>query len=99
MEFAIFYALKQWKNSTNYGGAAVRLKTYSSNQLFLSGLLTGISNPKTIVMFSTVIPQFSVKGANETISLVILSIIFLVLQFLSGGDVYLFWFQNKTIFT
>ena len=47
-------------------------------------MVTGLSNPKTIVMFSTVIPEFTQSLSSRVSDLFILSMIFLSIQFLSG---------------
>jgi threonine/homoserine/homoserine lactone efflux protein len=86
--YILYLAYKQWQNSNKVTTTiTVSDKTDSTvkcSKLYWRGLITGLSNPKTIVMFSTVIPQFVAKNSNKTISLTILSAIFLFLQFLSG---------------
>lgn len=52
---------------------------------FGKGLLTGFSNPKTIVMFSAVFPQFAGQGGDtRMLDLAALGLAFLLLQFASG---------------
>lgn len=52
---------------------------------FGKGLLTGFSNPKTIVMFSAVLPQFAGQGGDtRMLDLAALGLAFLLLQFASG---------------
>jgi len=48
--------------------------------LFTKGLLTGLSNPKSLLMFSAVFPQF----ASHTTDIAVLGLTFLLLQFASG---------------
>ena len=84
--YVLYLAYKQWQKSTMLTAIIINKSdsTTKSSKLYWSGLITGISNPKAIVMFSTVIPQFIAKNSNKTVSLIILSVTFLVLQFLSG---------------
>jgi homoserine/homoserine lactone efflux protein len=55
-----------------------------SAALYIKGMLTGFSNPKTIIMFSTVFPQFAEKPASRIVDLIVLGSTFLFLQFASG---------------
>lgn len=84
--YILYLAWKQWQNAKNLAMVDVNTSniTISSHQLYWRGLVTGLSNPKTIVMFSTVIPQFTKNVPSRVSDLVILSAIFLVLQFFSG---------------
>jgi threonine/homoserine/homoserine lactone efflux protein len=53
--------------------------------LFGKGLLTGFSNPKAIIMFSAVFPQFAGAGEHNSMTdIAILGLTFLLLQFASG---------------
>lgn len=52
---------------------------------FSKGLLTGFSNPKTIVMFGAVFPQFAGQGGHsQALDIAVLGVTFLLLQFTSG---------------
>lgn len=56
-----------------------------ARRLFGKGLLTGFSNPKTLIMFSAVFPQFAGAGEQRSaVDIAILGATFLVLQFASG---------------
>jgi len=82
--YLLYLAYRQW---TSTG-----LKLDSSDTLhndftgrFGKGLLTGFSNPKTIVMFSAVFPQFAGQGSDSRmLDLAVLGLAFLLLQFASG---------------
>lgn len=84
--YILYLAYKQWQKSTKITAIIINKSnsTIRSSKLYWRGLITGISNPKTMVMFSTVIPQFIAKNTNKTFSIAILSLTFLFLQFLSG---------------
>lgn len=85
--YILYLAYKQWQNARKPQITLVKhiaMSEINHLQLYYKGLITGISNPKTIVMFSTVIPQFAHDTTNKNADLIILSLIFLVLQALSG---------------
>lgn len=81
--YILYLAYKQWTSSglsLDRGGAAE-----GARSLFGKGLLTGFSNPKTLIMFSAVFPQFAGAGEpSSTVDIAILGLTFLVLQFASG---------------
>ena len=81
--YIIYLAYKQWTGSgvSIDGVAAVE----GARSLFGKGLLTGFSNPKTLIMFSAVFPQFAGAGEHSSAAdIAILGATFLVLQFASG---------------
>ncbi len=81
--YILYLAYKQWTSSGMSLDQAGAVE--GSRSLFGKGLLTGFSNPKTIIMFSAVFPQFA--GAREHSSMAdiaILGLTFLLLQFASG---------------
>lgn len=83
--YILYLAYKQWTSrgvAINSAGAAA---AEGARSLFGKGMVTGFSNPKTIIMFSAVFPQFA--GADEgsvTTDTAILGLTFLLLQFASG---------------
>lgn len=55
--------------------------------LFLQGFIVGISNPKTIVFFVAVLPQFvSLDAGNVPVQMIILGLAFQALALLSDGS-------------
>lgn len=81
--YILYLAYKQWTSSgvsINNAGAME-----GPRSLFGKGLLTGFSNPKTIIMFSAVFPQFAGSGEySSAADITILGLTFLTLQFASG---------------
>ena len=81
--YILYLAYKQWTSSgvpLDKDGAVE-----GARSLFSKGLLTGFSNPKAIIMFSAVFPQFAGAGEHNSASdIAILGLTFLVLQFASG---------------
>ena len=84
--YVLYLAWKQWQKSSVLTADNIRVSNapMSVLQRYWMGLITGLSNPKTIVMFSTVIPQFSRNAQTQVQDLMLLSVTFLVLQFVSG---------------
>ena len=81
--YILYLAYKQWTSS----GVSINNadKVEGARSLFGKGLLTGFSNPKTIIMFSAVFPQFAGAGEHSSAAdIAILGLTFLLLQFASG---------------
>lgn len=82
--YILYLAYKQWTSS------GVTIKTNdatpeNARSLFGKGLLTGLSNPKAIILFSAVFPQFAAIGQGSAAAdIAILGLTFLLLQFASG---------------
>jgi homoserine/homoserine lactone efflux protein len=81
--YILYLAYKQWTSSGVSLDKAGAVE--GARSLFGKGLLTGFSNPKAIIMFSAVFPQFAGAGEHSTASdIAILGLTFLLLQFASG---------------
>lgn len=84
--YILHLAYRQWTSEGlrfNYTSSDAA-SSERSVALYIKGMLTGFSNPKTIIMFSTVFPQFTEKPASRTVDLIVLGGTFLLLQFASG---------------
>jgi len=82
--YILYLAYKQWTSS---GVTITTLDATPENarSLFGKGLLTGLSNPKAIILFSAVFPQFAAIGQGSAAAdIAILGLTFLLLQFASG---------------
>jgi homoserine/homoserine lactone efflux protein len=81
--YMLYLAYKQWTSSgvsIDQGGPVA-----GARGLFGKGLLTGFSNPKTLIMFSAVFPQFAGAGGHSSMAdIAVLGLTFLLLQFASG---------------
>ena len=81
--YILYLAYKQWTSSGVSLDKAGAVE--GARSLFGKGLLTGFSNPKAIIMFSAVFPQFAGAGEHSSASdIAILGLTFLLLQFASG---------------
>lgn len=81
--YILYLAYKQWTSSgvSIDKGPGVE----GARSLFGKGFLTGVSNPKAIILFSAVFPQFAGPGGhNSSVDIAILGLTFLLLQFASG---------------
>lgn len=82
--YILYLAYRQWTSK----GVRMEVAGLSSDmrfgQLFIKGMLTGFSNPKTILMFSAVFPQFAGRAGSRAADIAILGLTFLLLQFASG---------------
>ena len=83
--YLLYLAYRQW---TSPGLALDNPATAVQDSFkgrFGKGLLTGFSNPKTIVMSSAVFPQFAGQGGDtRALDVALLGLAFLLLQFASG---------------
>ena len=81
--YVLYLAYKQWTSSGLSIDRAGAVE--GSRSLFGKGLLTGFSNPKTLILFSAVFPQFAGVGDQRgSVDIAILGLTFLLLQFASG---------------
>jgi len=82
--YILYLAYKQWTSS----GVTIKITDATpenARSLFGKGLLTGLSNPKAIILFSAVFPQFAAIGQGSAAAdIAILGLTFLLLQFASG---------------
>lgn len=86
VSYILHLAYRQWTNkglSINQNSPN-SFSTEGTRTLYIKGMLTGFSNPKTIIMFSTVFPQFTGNPTSRTVDLIVLGVTFLLLQFASG---------------
>lgn len=82
--YVLHLSYKQWTSGGMQIGPADQAPE-NALSLFTKGLLTGLSNPKAIILFSTVFPQFVAMGqGSATNDIAILGLTFLLLQFASG---------------
>lgn len=83
--YLLYLAYRQWNSRALLLDRPGTALDSSFRGRFGKGLLTGFSNPKTIVMFSAVFPQFAGQGSEtRAMDLAVLGLAFLLLQFTSG---------------
>ena len=57
----------------------------SAYSMYLSGLITGLTNPKAILLFAIIFPQFIINSSQVGLNCAILGISYIFLQFTSGS--------------
>jgi homoserine/homoserine lactone efflux protein len=82
--YIVYLAYGQWTKDKKLVELQVQPKTDKSYFLYRKGFLTAFSNPKTILLFSVVFPQFVRGSQHKTLDFVLLGATFLSLQFSSG---------------
>ncbi|MGO2451642.1 LysE family translocator [Pseudomonas taetrolens] len=83
--YLLYLAYRQWTSPGLALDSPATAVQDSFKGRFGKGLLTGFSNPKTIVMFSAVFPQFAGQGGDtRALDVALLGLAFLLLQFASG---------------
>lgn len=81
--YILYLAYRQWTSSSLSIDRSAGVE--GARSLFGKGFMTGFSNPKAIIMFSAVFPQFAgAGGQNPSVDIAILGLTFLLLQFASG---------------
>lgn len=84
--YLLYLAYKQWTGSAVLLNPASNTenKQASATGMYMKGLLTGLSNPKTIILFSSVFPRFLTNEDSYLMDLFIIGLTFLLCQFASG---------------
>lgn len=83
--YLLYLAYTLWNKKTVQGGlAAASLEVSNNSSLYTKGAFIALSNPKTIILFGIVFPQFIVEGDQRLFQIAIFGATFLVLQFSSG---------------
>lgn len=77
--------IRHRKHRPQVDGKSVALKQ-SNLQIFASGFLVGATNPKSIVFFIAVLPQFiAIDAGNIPLQMLVLALIFTVIAFISDA--------------
>jgi len=84
--FYLFYlAYIQWNKKIDLNAAISSVNsTASGYSLYKESAFIALTNPKTILLFSVIFPQFISEGKNRFSQIAILGATFLILQFSSG---------------
>lgn len=82
--YMLYLAATKWINRSKPIVASDNLVKQSKKSLYWGGVITGLSNPKAILLFGIIFPQFLFKSKNLVIDCSILGITYLLLQFSSG---------------
>ncbi len=83
--YLLYLAWRQWTAGALALERPITTPHTSFEARFSKGLVTGFSNPKTMVMFGAVFPQFAGQGSHtQALDVALLGAAFLMLQFTSG---------------
>lgn len=82
--YLLYLAYIQWNKKTIPGLANSNLEVSKNSSLYTKGALIALSNPKTIILFGVVFPQFITEGEHRLFQIAIFGVTFLILQFSSG---------------
>jgi threonine/homoserine/homoserine lactone efflux protein len=77
--YLIYLGIKQWRNGANGFGDADQAQTTGvrgSLKLFLNGVTVAVTNPKAILFFTALFPQFLVADAPATEQFLVLTATF-----------------------
>jgi threonine/homoserine/homoserine lactone efflux protein len=82
--YLLYLSLTQWRKKTLATVDEVSQEDHKKMSLYARGALVALSNPKTLLLFTIVFPQFAARGEGYYWQIGILGATFLVLQFSSG---------------
>lgn len=82
--YLLYRAYILWNKEAFCSTATVIHEIPTSSSLYIKGALIALSNPKAIVLFSLVFPQFISESENYLLQIAVFGMTFLVLQFSSG---------------
>jgi homoserine/homoserine lactone efflux protein len=82
--YLLYLAYVQWHKKTITGLANTGLTISKHTSLYTKGALIALSNPKTIILFGVIFPQFIADSENRLLQTMIFGVTFLILQFSSG---------------
>lgn len=82
--YLLYLVAIQWKKTSLSLAEAKSDIQYKKRNLYARGSFVALSNPKTVLLFTIVFPQFATQGPDYYWQIFILGITFLALQFSSG---------------
>lgn len=95
-------AIKNWRQSADGGGLKDTVSAVSSSRQFSLGFATGMSNPKSVLVFTVLFPQF-IDPSHYTTQFITLAISFFFIQgssaiayALFGAKVFL-WMRQRCL--
>ncbi|MEV4709886.1 LysE family translocator [Micromonospora sp. NPDC049374] len=76
--YLVYLGIKAWQERDSLQGAVTTTETVrSGRRTFWEGFTVGVSNPKTIVFFAAVLPQFVDRGqGNVAVQMLVLGLVF-----------------------
>lgn len=96
--YLLYLAYAQWVKDFIHMDDCLSVTKNESSELYKKGVLIALSNPKTILLFSVIFPQFIVANQSRIYQVAIFGITFLVLQASSGWSYAYFGSRVKGLF-
>lgn len=96
--YLLYLAYAQWVKGIVQEDSKPIVTKQKSIVLYGKGMIIALSNPKTILLFSVIFPQFIVSGQSKFYQIAILVFTFLFLQVLSGWSYAYFGSRIKVLF-
>lgn len=84
--YLIYLGVRQWCSKTNFFSGSdshIGVKSKSNKQIFIEGFLIALTNPKAILFFTALFPQFINTQLALVPQFLIMTLTFMVLSFLS----------------
>lgn len=83
--YLVYLGVQAFRHRRSLSGAVAKdIPSRSTRRQYLDGLLVGVTNPKTIVFFSVVMPQFADRGAGHLpLQLILLGAVFPLIALVS----------------
>lgn len=95
--YLLYLSLMQWRKKSLGVSETMSQEEYQRWRLYTKGALVAFSNPKALLIFTVVFPQFATQGDAYYWQIAILGITFLGLQFSSGCFYALLGYRIKNV--
>lgn len=82
--YLIYLAFMQFNKKPLTKDNEIKISNPKTSGLYAKGALIALSNPKAILLFSIVFPEFTAEGSSYSLQIIFLGVTFLILQFSSG---------------
>ena len=102
--YLVYLGIRQWQSKTNFfaennlKSAEQRFKFKTNNKIFLEGFLIAMTNPKAILFFTALFPQFIKTGSALAPQFLIMTFTFMAMSFICLMSYGLLAFKVKNWF-
>lgn len=83
--YLMYMAFKQWRSQEIDLSKVDAYPNPSLWKLYVRGFFVGLSNPKALLVFAVLFPQFIKPSTGETAQFILLGITFLIIQFIGAS--------------
>ncbi len=100
--YLIYLGIRQWKLKDNFYNSSSESKvlTHGKRRAFIQGYMVALSNPKAVLFFTALLPQFLDLSRPVAIQFIILTSTFMIFSFLTlvvyakSAQSFKSWFSN-----